>query len=284
MATELERRGCDISGPLWSARALDESPQIIEQVHADYLRAGADCLLTASYQVSSEGYEELGLRPEDAAAALRRSVQLADQAREQLHRSETRPVWIAASLGPFGAALHNGAEYHGNYACSFQDLVEFHARRIAVLQDTRADLIAFETVPSLEEASAIVAALHRFPAIGAWVSFTCRDGRHVARGELLADCGKLLENEEQVVAVGINCTAPHWVTSLIRELKSTTGKPLVAYPNSGEVWDAEHRCWLGDAGEFAPWTREWFEAGAQAIGGCCRTGPDDIRAIRAVLA
>lgn len=286
MATELERRGCDISGPLWSARVLDDAPEAIEQVHRDYLLAGADCLLTASYQISFAGYGQVGLQPEDAAAALRKSVQLAVDAREEWPRGDTRPVWIAASLGPYGAALHNGAEYHGNYGCSFEDLVRFHSGRLEILQNTRADLVAFETVPSLEEARAIVTALRQFAAIGAWVSFTCRDGRHVAHGETIAACGELLDEEEQVLAIGINCTAPHWVSSLIGGLKSTTRKPVLVYPNSGETWDAERRCWLGqaDAGEFGHWAREWLAAGAQAVGGCCRTGPDHVRAVRAVLA
>ncbi len=285
MATELERRGCDISGPLWSARVLDESPWAIQQVHADYLLAGADCLLTASYQISFEGYEQVGLRPEDAAVALRTSVELAADARAELARSDPRPVWIAASLGPYGAALHNGAEYHGNYDCTFEDLVRFHARRLEILQDTRADLVAFETVPSLDEARAIATALRQFPAIGAWVSFTCRDDSHVAHGETIAACGQYLDREEQVLAIGINCTAPRYVGSLIKELKSATGKAVLVYPNSGEVWDAEHRCWLGqaDAGEFSQWAQAWLAAGAHAIGGCCRTGPDHVRAIRAVL-
>jgi homocysteine S-methyltransferase len=244
-------------------------------------------LLTASYQVSSIGYElggyaELGPSPQRASDALIRSVQLAEAARELQNRDKSRRVWIAASLGPYGAALHNGAEYHGNYQCSFDDLVQFHAERLAPLLTTNADLVAFDTIPSLEEARAILAALHQYPQIGAWISFSCRDGRSVAHGEPIADCGALLDPEPQIVATGINCTAPHWITPLIRELKTVTRKPIVVYPNSGEQWDAEHRCWRGesDAGEYGNWAREWFAAGAQAVGGCCRTRPEHIRAVR----
>jgi homocysteine S-methyltransferase len=285
MATELEQRGCDISGPLWSAAIIADSPATIAAVHADYLSAGADCLLTASYQVSAAGYAEIGMPPQHADQALRRSVQLAQAAREQFAARSSRRIWIAASLGPYGAALHNGAEYHGNYNCSFEDLVGFHARRLEVLNSTNADLVAFETVPSFSEAEAIVAALHQFPEIGAWISFTCQSGHLTAHGEQIASCGALLQAERQVVAVGINCTAPRWVTTLISELRRTTTKPIVVYPNSGEQWDAEHRRWLGtsDSVEFGHWAREWFDAGAQAVGGCCRTGPKHIEAIRAVF-
>src|SRR5580658_836570 len=140
MATELERRGFNLAGPLWSAHVLESSPEAIAAVHREYLEAGADCLLTASYQVSAEGFQKIGFDPQsaaDAAAhALRASVALAEQVRREYRANAPRRVWIAASLGPYGAMLHNGAEYHGNYDCFFQDLVGFHSRRIAVLNQT----------------------------------------------------------------------------------------------------------------------------------------------------
>jgi homocysteine S-methyltransferase len=282
MATELEKLGCNLSGPLWSAHVLREQPEKVEAVHDSYLEAGADCILTASYQVSAEAYAEIGLTPEDAAASLRESVRLAEKARA---RHPGRRILIAASLGPYGAALHNGAEYGGNYDISFDQLVSFHARRLAVLAETNADLIAFETVPSLEEAQAIVAALEQCPEVSAWVSFTCRNATQIAHDERIDDCGSFLDSVQQVVAVGINCTAPAFVTPLIRALKASTTKPIVVYPNSGEGWDAQTRSWTGkaDPASFAESAQEWRKAGAQIIGGCCRTGPEHVRAIRKML-
>ena len=285
MATELEGRGCDISGPLWSAHVLDESPETIEDVHLSYLEAGADCILTASYQVSAMGYAEVGQPPEKAADALRLAVDLAVAARERYRKQSPRPVWIAASLGPYGAALHNGSEYHGNYDVSLAELIRFHAERLAVIEDTDADFVAFESVPSLEEAEAIVEAMHQHPSVRGWISFTCKDEQHVSHGEKLAHCAEFLDRQKQVIAVGINCTQPKFIRPLIGELKRATQKPVVVYPNSGEGWDAEHRCWTGtsDAAGFGALAREWAEAGAQIIGGCCRTGPEHIRAIRESL-
>lgn len=285
MATELERRGCDISGPLWSAQVLNDNPQAIEDVHFSYLEAGADCILTASYQVSAMGYAEIGQPPEAAAKALRQSVNLAAAARERYRRQSSRPVWIAASLGPYGAALHNGSEYHGNYDAGFADMVHFHAERLAVIEMTQADFVALESIPSLEEAEAIVEAMHQHPAIHGWISFTCKDEEHISHGEKLALCAQFLDKQDQVIAVGINCTQPRLILPLIGELKRVTSKPVVVYPNSGEAWDAEHRCWTGasDTEAFGRLAREWTEAGAQIIGGCCRTGPEHIRAIRASL-
>jgi homocysteine S-methyltransferase len=283
MATELERRGCDISGPLWSAHVLDHSPATIASVHLDYLRAGADCISTASYQVSAYGYRELGRPSRAAADALRQSVNIAEQTRNDYAREDPRRIWIAASLGPWGAALHNGAEYHGRYTIAFDDLVGFHAERIAVLAGTGADFAALETIPSLEEAHAILLALEQTPSVSAWISFTCRDGFYVAHGELLEDCAAAIAAAPQVLAVGINCTAPHHVASLIAEARRgvRARKPVIVYPNSGETWDAATRSWRGDAdtARFGTLARAWFGAGAQAVGGCCRTGPAHIAAV-----
>lgn len=283
IATELEWRGCNIYGPLWSAQVLDTAPEVIERVHLDYLRAGADCISTVSYQVSARGYAELGRPRDDAAQALRRSVEIAEAARAKYAGESDRPVLIAASLGPYGAALHNGAEFHGQYEIGFDELVTFHAERLAVVAETNADVVALETIPSLDEARAIVAALARFASVRAWVSFTCRDESHVAHGEMLAECAALLDGSEQVAAVGVNCTQPRLIAALIGAAKGSTAKPVFVYPNSGETWDAAARRWCGssDVGEFWKLASMWFEKGAQAVGGCCRTTPAHIRAVRA---
>lgn len=274
MASELEYLGARIDGPLWSAHVLEDAPEKIVAVHRAYIEAGAQCIETASYQVSRMGYAEIGLAPERADAALLRSVALARQAADEF---PDRPVVIAASLGPYGAALHNGAEYHGNYDCNHAELVKFHRERIDILgaaKDADApDLLAFETLPSLDEAEAIGEALAPWPALRTWFSFTCRGGEHVAHGERLRDCAAAIAAFPQTVAIGVNCTAPPLVPSLIRELRAATDKPVIVYPNSGEGWDAEHRCWTGrsDPARYAAMAREWFAAGAQIVGGCCRT-------------
>ena len=292
MASELEYLGANINGPLWSARVLEEEPEKILAVHRAYIDAGADCILTASYQVSRMGYAEVGLRPERADAALLRSVELARQAAALVY---PRGIVVATSLGPYGAALHNGSEYHGNYSCTFAELVEFHRERIAVLtrrslepgpaqQGTSAagpDLLAFETIPSLEEARAIGEALAPWPDLAAWFSFTCKDACHVAHGELLRDCATYAASLPQTIAVGINCTHPGLILDLIRELKAASGMPIVVYPNSGEGWDAQARCWTvsSDPSGYRAMASAWFAAGAQIVGGCCRTRPAHIRQV-----
>ncbi len=288
MATELERRGFNLDGPLWSAHVLESSPEAIAEVHRAYLEAGADCLLTASYQVSAEGFQKIGYDPDDAVKAadraLRASVAIAEKVRGEYLAISPRRIWIAASLGPYGAMLHNGAEYHGNYECSYEELVGFHGRRIAVLAETNADFLAFESIPSLEEARAILTALRPYPDLPAYLSFTCRDGTHVSHGETLRECAELLDGQRQIIGIGVNCTRPEQIAGLIREVAEVSSKPVIVYPNSGEEWDAVHHCWQGDGQikDFGDLALRWRNAGAQWIGGCCRTGPEHVRMVAEV--
>jgi homocysteine S-methyltransferase len=282
LASELEYRGARIDGPLWSAHVLEDAPEKVIAVHKAYIDAGAECIATVSYQVSRMGYAELGLPPVRADAALERSVKLA---REAAAGFPHRRVLVAASLGPYGAALHNGAEYHGNYDCTSADLVQFHRERIAVLANLPAaqapDLLAFETLPSLEEATAIGEALAPWPELSAWFSFTCRDTAHVAHGELLSDCAASVAEFPQTAAVGVNCVPPANIPALIAELCKGSNKPILVYPNSGEGWDAATRSWTGssDPAGFGTMAVEWFAAGAQMAGGCCRTRPEHVREV-----
>jgi homocysteine S-methyltransferase len=283
MASELEYQGANIDGPLWSAHVLEDAPEKVVAVHHAYIEAGAQCIETASYQVSRMGYAEFGLAPEGADAALLHAVELARKAAAKFPQ---RRVVVAASLGPYGAALHNGAEYHGNYGVGFSELVNFHRERIRVLAsaaESAPDLLAFETLPSLEEALAIGEALAPWPDLAAWFSFTCKDGQHVAHGELLFDCAAAVAGFPQTVAIGVNCTHPSLIPALIGELRRATNKPVVAYPNSGEGWDAQARCWTGtgDPASFGAQAAQWFAAGAQIVGGCCRTRPAHIRQVAA---
>ncbi|HEY1579158.1 MAG TPA: homocysteine S-methyltransferase [Terracidiphilus sp.] len=287
MASELEYLGADISGPLWSAHVLEGSPEKIIAVHRAYIEAGADIIETASYQVSRMGYAEAELDPARADSALLRSVALA---REAAAFYPDRRILIAASLGPYGAALHNGAEYHGNYTCTFDDLIGFHRERIDVLAAAppaeSPDLLAFETLPSLAEAEAIGQALAPHPELAAWFSFTCRDQEHVAHGELLRQCATAVATVRQTVAIGVNCTHPSLISGLIAELRAASDKPIIVYPNSGEGWDAQHRCWTGtsDPETYGLEAVEWLDAGAHIIGGCCRTRPAHIQQLAVVKA
>ncbi len=285
LATELEQRGCDLRDELWSARILLEQPEMIKQVHLDYFKAGADCAITASYQATIEGFARRGLKEVEAIALIKKSVDLAREARHEFwadpgNRVGRSQPLIAASVGPYGAFLADGSEYRGNYGLTKKDLMGFHRPRMRALVEAGADILACETIPCLVEAEALVELLKEFPNTSAWLSFTGRDERHVSEGQLFVDCVKGLHAHPQVAALGINCTSPTYIPSLIREGRQATEKPILVYPNSGETYDAAKNDWDGDpAGPFGEQAREWYAAGARLIGGCCRTTPEDIRVI-----
>ncbi|MBS0611589.1 MAG: homocysteine S-methyltransferase [Proteobacteria bacterium] len=290
LATELARRGADLNDPLWSAKLLIEQPDLIRAVHLDYYRAGADVATTASYQATFEGLAARGFDAQAAANLLRKSVTLACEARnlfwaDAANRAGRRRPLVAASIGPYGAMLADGSEYRGHYGLSESALMDFHRRRLAVLAQSGADVLACETLPCSIEARALTRLLQEFPDMPAWISFSCRDGRHVSEGQRIAECAAQLEPFGQVVAVGVNCTAPQHIESLLAELRGATGKPLMVYPNSGEQYDAVTKTWQGCATplEFAHEAKRWCAAGARLIGGCCRTTPDNVRALREAL-
>src|SRR5688572_30565446 len=295
LATELEKRGYDISGPLWSARLLLDAPDAIEQLHYDYFAAGSQCVTSASYQASYGGFASIDMTPEETTLLLQRSVALAGSARDRFEtdelrdsnasRADRRRRYVAASVGPYGATLHDGSEYHGNYGLSVGELRSFHGPRFSVLAESGADLLACETIASLGEATQLLALLGHHGLKAAWLTSTSPDRVHTSPGAPLADCARAADGVANVIAVGVNCVHPRVVLTAIRELSRGTGKPIVVYPNSGEHWDAKAREWRGEPegarlSDLAP---GWVEAGARLIGGCCRTGPADIADLERAL-
>jgi homocysteine S-methyltransferase len=290
MATELERRGAHIDDPLWSAKVLLKTPALIRDLHRDYFQAGADVAITASYQASFEGFSDRGLDTRQSEALFRLSVQMADEAREEFLANSpggmgrARPM-VAASIGPFGAHLHDGSEYHGRYEATDRAIADFHRRRIEVLLNTAADLLAIETIPSLREGELLMRVLEEFPGALAWLSYSCRDGRTVSHGESFACAVGVTEGSNQIVAVGVNCTPPQYVPSLLNAAQGRTSLPLLAYPNSGECWIPEDNSWAPGqtVDSLADAALIWRESGARLIGGCCRTGVADIAALARAL-
>ena len=293
LATLLEARGHDLSDHLWSARLLRDAPEAIRAAHIEYLEAGADCIISASYQATIPGFMRLGLGREEAAGLLQRAVALAQEARDsywQYDQSATgaamrlRPL-VAASVGPYGAYLADGSEYSGDYGLDEGALLDFHRERWRVLAAAGPELMACETIPSAVEARAVARLIPETTDMPVWVSFSCRDQAHLNDGTPLAEAVAAVAGLPQVVATGINCTAPRYIPSLIAAARTVTGKPILVYPNSGERYDVTRRVWLGQSepAEFGQLSETWRAAGASLIGGCCRTGPEHVRAIRAHL-
>ncbi len=288
LATRLEARGHDLSSHLWSAALLRDNPDAIVEAHLDHLRAGADCIISASYQASQEGFMTLGLSAFEADRLITSSIELARQARARFLAEQPagrRQPLVAASCGPWGAVQADGSEYQGRYPVDATALRDFHYHRLPVLDEAGADLIACETLPDHVEAQ-VLHDLLKLVSTPAWVSFTCKDERHIRDGTPLRDMASLFADHPRVVAVGVNCTDPALVTALIAEVRAgAPNKAVVVYPNSGEVYDAGEKGWTGhaDPTDWAASTLAWSAAGARLLGGCCRVGPDDIAAARAAL-
>lgn len=278
LATQLEAMGQPLHDTLWSAGLLLTAPEAIVKAHEAYLAAGAEVLITASYQASREGLQSLGLSEGAADEAIAASVALARRAAAQAGRPETL---VAASVGPWGATRHDGSEYTGRYAIDDAGLTGFHRERLEVLDRAGADVLACETIPSQREAR-VLARLLRDTQTPAWVSFCCRDAARLSDGSPVNEAAARFADHPGVLAIGVNCTAPRHVPGLIESLRGAApGLPILIYPNSGEDYDARQQAWRGqiDPLDAGPAAQRWIELGARGVGGCCRMGPAHIQAM-----
>ena len=277
LATELEARGHDLSDSLWSARLLMDAPDEITAAHLAFFRAGAVIATTASYQASFSGFAARGLNRGDAARLMRLSVELAQAARDTAAGDDGRALWVAASVGPYGAALANGSEYRGRYGLSVAELVAWHRPRLEVLAEAGPDVLALETVPDLDEAEALATVISGI-GIPAWLTYSI-EGERTRAGQPVAEAFAVARDVPEVVAAGVNCCAPADVPAAIAMARDVTGKPVVVYPNSGEEWDAQRRAWSGASQRSAWQPRRWIAEGARIVGGCCRVRPAGIAEI-----
>lgn len=300
LATQLEAMGADLQGALWSGRLLHEEPSLVQQAHAAFLAAGADACITASYQCSVPTLKQvLGIGDAEAEALIVRSVTLARAACSAASAATParRPPLVAASVGPYGACLNDGSEYTGAYgvgpgAMSADALAAWHRRRFELLVASGADVLAMETMPCKVEVLALCALLKTAPAARCWISLACGSDDALNSGEPLADVVRAIAAADatppfQVQAIGINCTAPRHVASLLRIVRELAGaRKVVVYPNSGERWESTTCSWCDDPDglDFVACCLEWCGApGGQLVGGCCRVGPAQIGELRRAL-
>ncbi|MFE5485453.1 homocysteine S-methyltransferase [Streptomyces sp. NPDC056527] len=277
LSNQLEAQGCDLRDELWSARLLVDGPEQIAAAHTAYVRAGARVLITAGYQATFEGFARRGIGRAETARLIGRGVELARAAGE----AAAEQVWIAGSVGPYGAMLADGSEYRGRYGLTVAELERFHRPRIEALAAAAPDVLALETVPDTDEAEALLRAAEGC-GVPVWLSYTIA-GERTRAGQRLAEAFALAAGNDQVIAVGVNCCEPEDAGRAVGIAAAATGKPVVVYPNSGEEWDARARSWRG-SGSFDPGRmRDWPAAGARLPGGCCRVGPERIAALAAAL-
>ena len=280
LATQLEAQGHNLNSELWSARLLRDDPDAIIQAHAAYFAAGAQIATTASYQASIDGLVRAGSSHAEAQELIKRSVRLAKQALASSEDDHDR--WIAGSVGPYGAALADGSEYRGDYDVSVAELRAWHRPRIQLLTEAGVDILALETIPCLAEVEALLAEVDD-SGPPCWLSITC-SGDRTRAGEPANEAFMLARDVDEVVAVGVNCIDPTDAYALVHLAHQAAGKPVVIYPNSGERWDAATKAWGGPTTFRANDVRGWIDGGARLVGGCCRVGPTQIKAIRDLVA
>ncbi|KAF2685553.1 homocysteine S-methyltransferase, partial [Lentithecium fluviatile CBS 122367] len=294
LATYLETLGADISTPLWSAHLLTASPSLIKRAHYDYFTAGASIAITSSYQASVPGLvKNLSISEAEAKGLIEKSVELAREARDEYlangeaMRRAAGALLVAGSVGPYATYLADGSEYRGDYSIPHDAMMDFHRGRIAALIDAGVHLLAVETQPSYAEIQALAQLLHQeYPSVEAYFSFTLKDAQHISDDTPLSTVLTHLNSYPNIVAVGVNCVSQDTALAALTEMKKSTDKTLLVYPNSGEVWNAETRGWEGERTGGVGWaerTRQYWEAGARGIGGCCRTTPGDVEVVSATL-
>ena len=280
MSTALENLGAEHKNDLWTAQTLVDNPDLIKKVHINYFRAGADCGITCSYQATIPGLVKHGFTESQAEEIITRSVKIFQEAREQWWNNEGKaagrvyPLCLG-SVGPYGAYLADGSEYTGNYKIDDKNLRKFHRRRIELLNEAGSDLLLFETQPSLKEVL-IEASIAEELGANYWISFSCADGKKINDGTKILDCARELSDKNlypHLKMLGVNCTKPEYIVSLIRELKQVTDLPIGVYPNSGEIYDPNTKTWTHseNAKDFGAYALSYMEAGASAVGGCCTT-------------
>ena len=287
LATQLESQGHDLNSSLWSAALLINDPQAITDAHLAYLNAGAQIITSSSYQASIDGFKSLGFSKDQALELISKSVELAVAAMDQFchERDPKQRPLVAASVGPYGAYLADGSEYTGRYTISEAALVNFHQQRLQQLDSSGADILACETIPSFREVQVLTDLLNQVNT-PAWMSFSCRDSKHLNDGTEIEKAVELLMTHEQVLAVGINCTPPDYISSLVDRIKSVTKETaIIVYPNSGEVYDAQTKSWstTESAEQIHKRVINWKQQGVQVFGGCCRIGPSEIAQLKRSL-
>jgi homocysteine S-methyltransferase len=284
LASQLEAMGHDLSGALWSGELLVKDPGQVGLAHLRFFDAGARVATTASYQLSYDGLQRFGMDRAEADALLRRSVQMAHLARAGNVGSDDR--WVAASVGPYGAALADGSEYRGDYGMTVAQLRAWHRPRLTVLSelvtDGDADVLAIETIPCLAEAEALLAEVVG-TGVPCWLSLTCASSSTTRAGEPVAEAFAMAADVAEVVAVGVNCLPPDDARPLVSTAARVSGKPVVVYPNSGEQWDAVAREWRGSAATLPADATGWVADGARLVGGCCQVLPYEIAAMKVAL-
>ncbi len=267
--TELERRGVDTSTPIWSAMALLDAPEVVEQVHRDYLEAGAEVIITNTFRTHHHNLEKVGMGNEAA-----RLTTLAVAIAQKAVRASGKKAWVAGSISPLEDS------YSMATPLSRAQYLRAHREMAGNLAAAGVYLLLIETIKDIVEAEAAAQAASE-TSLSFGVSFVCKPGGYLLSGERIADAVKAVELHGPAF-LGINCTPAPTLHIALKELRAATKLPLAVYANSGHTKD--YQTW-GETEATAPEAycriaEEWIRLGAHLVGGCCGTRPEHIAALR----
>ena len=273
--TELQHRGVPMHGFAWSAAALDTHPETVRAVHEDYIRAGADVIITNTFATARHVLEPAGLG--DRVRVLnQRAVTLAQEARE--NATAGRPVAIAGSISSFRADVTPAGQFEGSYR-----------EQAELLAEAGVDLIALEMMYNVEQtALAMRAALTT--GLPTWIGFSCRvaqdgtvqllDGSPLAAG-LRQSLALLALPPLSGAAVTVMHTLTEDIAPALEIVRQHWSGPTGVYAHSGKWIDPNWQFVDMISPEvYLTLAQQWVEMGAQMIGGCCGIGPEYIRLLK----
>lgn len=280
MGTELQARGCDVSLPLWSAKALIERPDLVRHIHIDNIDTGADIVTantfrtqTRTFEKADYHYKELGFT-ETARQLTTDAVDLARDA--VIIAAEENEVLVAGCIAPLEDS------YRPDLTPDTDTLCTEHYEHIKNLSDAGCDILIAETLTNIREISAVLNQCHKFE-LDYIISITPRNDRELFSGELISEAMSIIDKFSPA-AVTVNCIHPSLVEPLLVHLRTFTDKPLGAYANIGDpsYKEGEPMRRTVSPDEYLAFARKWKALGAQIIGGCCGTSPLYIRKLIAL--
>lgn len=286
MSDALEQEGFNVRAThLWTAQALVNDLDKVYQAHLNYLKAGANIIITNTYQATVRGFKEAGYQQEQAQHYIRAAVKIAQKARDDYEAESGQHNCVAATIGSYGAYLDDGSEYTGAYHLNKEEFLQFHLPRLKAVLAEKPDLLAIETQPRLDEVIILLNWLkEQAPQIPVYVSFTLRkqeEPNYISDGTSIKEAVTQVNQFKQVFAIGINCIHPLAVSPALRNIRLYTQKPMVVYPNLGGIYNIKEGKWepFKEKIDLPTLVKEWYGLGAKLIGGCCSSLPKQIKII-----
>ena len=277
MSFPMEHLGYNLKNKLWTGMALISDPDIIKNIHKDYINAGADYISTSTYQVSYDRLKNMGYQSSEIKKVFQKSVDLVKEAIKE--SGSKKEIKIIGSFGPFASYDPNASEYVGEYNSTDDEIKNFHLNNINIIEETDLDIILYETIPCLREIKVLSKVLSQTNK-EIWISITCNENIEFRDGSSFKEACKIISQIEQITTLGINCFSPLLVEKALKELKKYSNKKTLVYPNSGEKYNPKDKYWSGKNEFNNLMIKNWLSLSPDIIGGCCRVGFDNIKNMR----